>query len=290
MQEEYSAPQAADAELTYVWLDEAASGTRSSLASNIEHGEVVVCMPKVATAAELSSLLEAGVSARDAQAKRSGRPPVGGRFRSSVSDSVAYSNSVVLSCEEILLRVLDRKPARTQKPWSELWSTERPPADGSPCVRVPRAIGVDEQMPEVYAHLFRPSEAWAERQPLNAQGVQPSVPPPMQLVDACPSLRDLYMAGELEWSEGEPAINVYSAGGGFGTHKDHMALTVLIPLTAPALDFSGGGTGFWSRLDEEMMGGMPSGSPTKVLKPMIGTALLFGGSVAHAGMPVDEGL
>ena len=82
------------------------------------------------------------------------------------------------------------------------------------------------------------------------------------------------MAGELEWSEGEPAINVYSAGGGFGTHKDHMALTVLIPLTAPATDFSGGGTGFWSALDEEMMGGVPSGSPTKVLKPPIGTALM----------------
>ena len=35
----------------------------------------------------------------------------------------------------------------------------------------------------------------------------------MPLQDACPSLRDLYMAGELEWSEGEPAINVYTAGG-----------------------------------------------------------------------------
>ena len=33
--------------------------------------------------------------------------------------------------------------------------------------------------------------------------------PPEYLVETCPSLRDLYMAGELEWSEGEPAINVY---------------------------------------------------------------------------------
>ena len=134
------------------------------------------------------------------------------------------------------------------------------------------------------------------------------------------------MAGELEWSEGEPAINVYSAGGGFGTHKDHMALTVLISLTAPATDFSGGGTGFWSALDEEMMGGVPSGSPTRLarlscacmqmLEPSAGsaTALLrlrtksrvkmsdpphdrhpphtrsFGGSLSHAGMPVESGM
>jgi hypothetical protein len=48
------------------------------------------------------------------------------------------------------------------------------------------------------------------------------------------------MTGELEWSEGEPAINVYTADGRFGAHKDHMALTVLIPLSSPA-DFTGGG-------------------------------------------------
>ena len=52
-------------------------------------------------------------------------------------------------------------------------------------------------------------------------------PPPAFLAETCPSLRELYMAGELEWSEGEPAINVYNANGRFGPHKDHMALTVL---------------------------------------------------------------
>ena len=39
------------------------------------------------------------------------------------------------------------------------------------------------------------------------------------------------MAGELEWSEGEPAMNLYEAPGLFGAHKDHMALTVLVPLS-----------------------------------------------------------
>ena len=59
------------------------------------------------------------------------------------------------------------------------------------------------------------------------------------LSQRCPTLRDLYMAGELEWSEGEPAMNLYEAPGLFGAHKDHMALTVLVPLTAPSA-FAGG--------------------------------------------------
>ncbi len=42
-------------------------------------------------------------------------------------------------------------------------------------------------------------------------------------------LHDLYTMGELEWSEGEPAINIYQGSGGhFGAHKDHLALSILI--------------------------------------------------------------
>jgi hypothetical protein len=146
---------------------------------------------------------------------------------------------------------------------------------------------VDDTMPTVYETLFKPCEEWAERQPRNAQGLQPTVAPPLHLADAFPTLRDLYMAGELEWSEGEPAINVYSANGRFGAHKDHLALTVLIPLTSTAT-FTGGGTGFWAggrSVDED-----PWKPPDEVLKPPLGTALVFGGDVTHAGMPVEAGL
>ena len=80
----------------------------------------------------------------------------------------------MLRCEEILLRVIDV---------------------------------VDEMIPSVYDELFKPCESWASRQPLTAQGDQPVDVPPLYLADTCPTLRDLYMAGELEWSEGEPAIN-----------------------------------------------------------------------------------
>ena len=104
---------------------------------------------------------------------------------------------------------------------------------------------VDEQMPSVYPHLFAPCDDEEGRQPNTAQGGRPLASPPPELAETCPSLRELYMAGELEWSEGERSINVYTAGGRFGAHKDHLALTVLVPLTAPD-EFTGGGTGFWA--------------------------------------------
>ena len=167
------------------WLDAAAEravaeGTRT-VGECIGTGDVLVSLGGVASDAELEELYHAGLAACDAQRQRTGRePPPGGKDRFSVSDPLAFDSDVVLACEELLLRVLDR---------------------------------VDEQLSSVYDALFAPSEGWLERQPLTAAGQPPTVPPPEHLQDACPSLRDLYMAGELEWSEGEPAINVYTAGG-----------------------------------------------------------------------------
>jgi len=125
------------------------------------------------------------------------------------------------------------------------------------------------------------------------------------------------MAGELEWSEGEPAINIYTEGGYFGAHKDHLGLTVLVPLTLPTTtaggggecdgadndagssssssstgDFIGGGTGFWSgnrATGENPLGGM--NSATEIIRPpQLGWALVFGGDVTHAGMEVKGGV
>lgn len=221
-----------------------------SLGQAIGQGEAVVCLPDVATPDECRALFAAGLAACDS------RPPASrGRNRFSVSDPTAFSNDVVMTCDEVLLRVIDY---------------------------------LDERIPSVYETLFLPAEHWAVRQPLNAQLEQPTVPPPDYLADTCPSLRELYMMGELEWSEGEPAINVYESSGYFGAHKDHLALTVLIPLTSPEDDFSGGGTGFWAgnrKVDEN-----PGGAePTTVLKPTAGSALIFGGDVTHAGMAVETG-
>ena len=243
-----------------------------SLGEGIAQSEVIVSVPNIATADELQALFAAGLAAceaRDAAAVTSGRGQTAGfrsgesgRNRFMVSDT--FGLDTVLSCEEVLLRVIDR---------------------------------VDEQMPSVYPHLFAPCDEWKERQPNTAQGGRPLASPPPELAETCPSLRELYMAGELEWSEGEPAINVYTAGGRFGAHKDHLALTVLVPLTAPD-EFAGGGTGFWAadsggpplpglEKSELADGGAPADAV--VLKPPLGTALVFGGDLTHAGMDVRRG-
>ena len=71
-------------------------------------------------------------------------------------------------------------------------------------------------------------------------------------------LRELYevsspptQADELSFARGEAAINVYSGAGGFQPHKDCEALTVLVHLSGPEADYTGGGTGFWAAAAEE---------------------------------------
>jgi len=232
------------------WLDDTHKDTKS-LGDAIGQGEAVVCIPAITSEEECLELFAAGVSASGGRIGAAQN----GRSRLSVSDPNAFSPDVVMNCDEILLRVLDH---------------------------------IDENIPSVYDTLFKPSETWISKQPLNAQLEQPTTPPPIYISGTCESLRELYLMGQLEWSEGEPAINVYEDTGYFGAHKDHLALTVLIPLTSPDHDFLGGGTGFWQgnrMVDEDMRGE----EPTTVLKPMAGSALLFGGDVTHAGMPVEGG-
>jgi 2OG-Fe(II) oxygenase superfamily len=235
------------------------SPSESSLGKSIGQGQAVVCIPNVATDDESNALFAAALQAAAAGSSTSG----GGRSRFSVSDPKAFTNDVVLMCDEILLRVLDH---------------------------------VDRHIPSIYRELFVPSpdvsdaeRLWLQNQPLNAQLEQVTTPPPLDVLQqTTDGLRDLYLQSELEWSEGEPAINVYEVGGQFGAHKDHLALTVLIPLT-DAETFEGGGTGFWGgnrAVDENQR----NSQPDIVLTPPKGSALLFGGDVTHSGMPVTSGL
>jgi len=102
------------------------------------------------------------------------------------------------------------------------------------------------------------------------------------------------------YSPGEPAVNVYYPGGGFKPHTDKQALTMLIPLS-PSDAFDGGGTAFWSGRHQPH--GEKNGSVEydeadearwlphdQLLKPKAGTAILFGGDVTHAGLPVTRGI
>ena len=132
-------------------------------------------------------------------------------------------------------------------------------------LRVCRAI--DEHLPSLPLHLLE-SDSLTE------------------LLQHCPSLEFATPLDDaLRFSAREPAINVYSAPGGeFLRHKDGETLTILLPLSSPEQDFEGGGTAFWATDNDG------SDAPASiVLKPFAGTALLFGGNVTHAGVPVESG-
>ena len=104
----------------------------------------------------------------------------------------------------------------------------------------------------------------------------------------------------VSYSAGEPAVNIYTPGGEFMPHTDNEHLSVLIPLDAPGA-YEGGGTAFWA--DDYINPGIPYDPvqtkeendckrrlpPAHLLKPAMGTAMLFGGSVVHAGLPVTCG-
>jgi hypothetical protein len=97
---------------------------------------------------------------------------------------------------------------------------------------------------------------------------------------------------QLVFSANEPAVNVYFRGGDFKAHEDNRALTVLMPLSTASVDFEGSGTAFWSARDAGPGGSTSDralGAPTLVLRPPAGAALLWGGSVTHAGLPVRSG-
>lgn len=113
------------------------------------------------------------------------------------------------------------------------------------------------------------------------------------------SLLQLFDDGDLEYSAREPAVNVYNEKGLFTPHKDHHALTVLIPLTSPddgsfeGGSFEGGGTGYWTpedyRRDQRSTSRGGALHPTVLLRQEAGTAMLFSGDVTHCGMPVKSG-
>ena len=105
----------------------------------------------------------------------------------------------------------------------------------------------------------------------------------------------------LAYSPSEPAVNVYTNGGHFAPHTDKQHLSVLVPLS-PEGAFEGGGTAFWagSHHDEAFESRRAAGLPDEydendkrhwvphdsVVSEPRGTAILFGGDVTHAGLPV----
>lgn len=140
---------------------------------------------------------------------------------------------------------------------------------------------VDDEMPSVaalFAHGY------------NIEGARAPTASSAPALDASVSLSSLHASDGLEFSSREPAINLYrSRGAEFHAHTDRQTLTVLIPLTSPDT-YEGGGTGFWAPDDDEVPRyGQPTSRPAVVLRPPPGSALLYGGRVTHAGMPMETG-
>ena len=115
-----------------VWLNPFAEDESKSIGDSLCNGDLVLMLPKIASDDDCKSLLAAGVAGAEYQRMQSGAPSTG-RHRMPVSSS--FPQDVLFSCEELLLRVLDR---------------------------------IDEELPSVYETLFRPSSEWASRQPLTA--------------------------------------------------------------------------------------------------------------------------
>ena len=105
---------------------------------------------------------------------------------------------------------------------------------------------------------------------------------------------------QCEYSPGEPAVNIYTAGGEFAPHTDKQSVSLLVPLSAAGA-FEGGGTAFWPDRhhgpeksaddDEDYDQDCRSNwlAPSHRLAPPAGTAIIFGGNVTHAGLPVTAG-
>ena len=95
----------------------------------------------------------------------------------------------------------------------------------------------------------------------------------------------------LQFSEGEPAVNVYYAGGEFSPHEDKQRLTVLLALSdAASGTFSGGGTAFWSKQESGSIDTHAQSAPPSVtVHAPAGSALIFCGEVTHGALPVISG-
>ena len=88
----------------------------------------------------------------------------------------------------------------------------------------------------------------------------------------------------------QPAINIYTGPGGhFMPHQDMQALTLLVALSTAGEDYEGGGTAFFAPDAELPLARRGKIEPIALLKPEACTALLWSGTLVHAGAEVLAG-
>lgn len=107
----------------------------------------------------------------------------------------------------------------------------------------------------------------------------------MELFEQSSGLKDM----KCTFSPGEPAVNIYTTGGGFAPHSDNQSITLNVLLSDLGA-FTGGGTLFWAQDDDRHESRSRDYHDAVWLRPRQGTALLFNGDVQHAVKEVTSGI
>ena len=235
-----------------VWIGPSPpKAVRPAAIESLARGESLILLPGVASEAQCLELLAAATAAADRE-RAATRAPLARRLAEKM---VRLSTAAAGPAAAAGVPELDLEEGTQAEPLAGA------PAELIDAVLLRVLARIDSDLPQLAPALF-------------------SGPPSAR------EMRAMHECGGLEFSPREPAINVYGRGGEFAPHQDHQALTVLVPLSPPSA-FEGGGTGFWPRgADERAARRAP---PALVLRPPAGTALLFAGSVTHAGLPVRTG-
>ena len=228
---------------------------RPEAVESLARGESLILLPGVASEAQCLERLAAATAAADRERATTSAPLARRLADKMVRLSSAAAGPATAASAAVSMPELDLEDG----PPAELLAGA--PAELIDAVLLCVLARIDAELPQLAPRLFAGT---------------PSVH----------KMREMHERGGLEFSPREPAINVYGRGGEFAPHQDHQALTVLVPLSPPSA-FEGGGTGFWPHGDDERMA--RRAPPALVLRPPAGTALLFAGSVTHAGVPVRAG-
>ena len=240
------------------------ANTVPTCAESVAHGHSVIVIDALATAAEVEQLKEEAVSKderiRRADSLRSVRPGEH-RWTPQTSGTPDQASSTV---------------GRTRMPIADMLGASGVATCDALLLRALSQL--DATMPLLTPALFPHGSC------------SPTCAP-------CLSPTSCVHNPRLVFSTGEPAINVYTQGGGFQAHQDKQSLTILVNLSIPGGEleggeFEGGGTAFWdvtAACDPRTGRGHLRGEPTMALCPPAGSALVFGGTVTHAGQPVLSG-
>jgi hypothetical protein len=242
---------------TAVWTEvplDAEASLSCSLATAIADGLSVLLVHGFATESETCALFEAGSAQAAAVAAGRVSSQESGKLSLSLALRLEHSSAPMVSKGRVRMPIAGLESCAARLVCDQL---------------LLRAIELVDRVDASLAHELFDVSSDAFVSELRASG---------QPVYANPGLR---------FTHNEPAVNLYRVGGAFEPHRDLQALTVLVPLVGSE-SFEGGGTAFWSHSAASPQG-VEATPPSLVLTPPRGTALLFGGDLMHAGLPVSAG-